>query len=96
MQPIAILAVAVGVVMVLARASRWPPCAAGPGRPASGAGTCRGACRWPAPGRRWRHLARTAGQTPVTHNVMYLTATVLLVGAFLCAVAGAGAATRGR
>jgi hypothetical protein len=95
MQPIAILAVAVGVVMVLgvcvtlaavrrpgqASVRRWYVQGS---MPLAGAGLVLGV------------ISRSGGQTPVTHNVMYLTATVLLVGAFLCAVAGAGAATRGR
>ncbi|HEX3490928.1 MAG TPA: hypothetical protein VHU92_16385 [Streptosporangiaceae bacterium] len=95
MQPVAILAVTAAVVMVLgvsvtlaavrrpgqAKVRRWYVQGS---MPLAGAGLVLGV------------ISRSGGQTSATHNVMYLTATVLLVGAFLCALAGASAATRGR
>ncbi len=41
-------------------------------------------------------VSRQAGQSPVTHNVMYVVTSGLLFAAFLLALAGASAATRSR
>jgi hypothetical protein len=96
MQPLAVLAIASGVVMVagvsaalfLTRHSAKP-------RPG-------GINRWlrhgsiPLAGAALalRVVSRSSGQSPATHNVIFVTAGALLVGALLCAVAAAMNETR--
>jgi len=99
MQPIAITAVVLGVIMVagvsvtlaLTRRAGQRPSPAGASRwhrhgsiPLAGAGLALGV------------ISLESGQTPATHNVLFTVTNALLLGAFLCAVAGATAATRGR
>jgi hypothetical protein len=95
MQAIAILAVVVGVVMVLGVCVTLAAVRR-PGHPDVRRWYVHGSMPLAGAGLVLGVISRSGGQTPVTHNVMYLTATVLLVGALLCALAGAGAATRGR
>jgi len=98
MPPIVIAVVALGVAMAmgipatlaiarrsgrpgLARVRRWH---------------LRGSVPLAAAGLVLGVISRQAGQTPVTHNVMYVVTSALLFGAFLLALAGASAATRPR
>jgi hypothetical protein len=98
MQPIAIAAVAIGIVMIMGVSAtlamtrrRISP---GP----------RGVNRWhlhgsiplAAAGLTLGVISRGSGQTPATHHVLFTVTSVLLLGAFLCAVAGATSATGGR
>lgn len=39
-------------------------------------------------------ISRASGQAPATRDIIYATATTLLIGALLCAVTGAVATTR--
>jgi hypothetical protein len=41
-------------------------------------------------------ISRSGAQSPGTHDILYVEVTVLLLGASLCALAGAAAATRQR
>jgi hypothetical protein len=95
MQPLAIFAVAIGVVMVLG-ACITLAAVRRPGQPNVRRWYVQGSMPLAGAGLVLGVISRSGGQTPVSHSVMDLIATVLLVGAFLCAVAGAGAATRGR
>ena len=98
-QPIAIAAIACGLVMVagvsatLVRTrhdaserrrtgvNRWQ---FNGSVPLAGAGIALGV------------ISRDGGQTAVTHDVLFAVTSLLLLGAVLCALAGAIAATRGR
>ncbi len=98
MQPIAIGAVALGIVMIAGVSAtlvltrhRTSPGSRGVNRwhlhgsiPLAGAGLTLGV------------ISRGGGQTPATYNVLFGVTSVLLLGAFLCAVAGATSATWGR
>lgn len=98
MQPVAIAAIVVGVSMVIgvsatlvvarrggwgngARTNRWQVHGS---VPLAGAGLAFGV------------ISREGGQTPATHDALFAVTTALLLGAVLCALAGAATATRGR
>jgi hypothetical protein len=95
MQPIGYLAVALGVVMILG-VSVTVAAVRRPGQPNVRRWYIHGSVPLAGAGLVLGVISRSAAQTPVTHDVMYLVASVLLVGAFLFALAGASAATRGR
>lgn len=96
MQPLAIVALAAGVVMVIGVSvtlirtrHATKPRPAGLNRwhlhgsiPLAGAGLTLGV------------ISRGGGQSPATHSVIFATATALLLGALLCALAGAVTETR--
>jgi hypothetical protein len=96
MQPLAIYALATGVVMILGASvtlvrtrhpvrprrtalSRWHMHGS---IPLAGAAVAIGA------------ISLSSGQSPVTHTVIYLVTATLLLAAFVCALAGATAASR--
>jgi hypothetical protein len=96
MQPLAIAVLAAGAVMVIgvsvtliltrhstkpypASMNRWQLHGS---IPLGGAGLALGA------------VSRGSGQSPATHAVIFATATALLLGALLCALAGALTKTR--
>lgn len=99
MQPIAIAAITCGLVMVVGvSATLFRTRHGDSGRrrtgvnrwqfsgsvPLAGAGIALGA------------ISRDGGQTAVTHDVLFAVTSLLLLGAVLCALVGAVAATRGR
>jgi hypothetical protein len=98
MPPIVIAVVALGVAMAmgipatLAIARR----SGRPGQARVRRWHLRGSVPLAAAGLVLGVISRQAGQTPVTHNVMYVVTSALLFGAFLLALAGASAATRSR
>jgi hypothetical protein len=96
MQPLAIYALAAGVVMILGASvtlvlsrhrlrlrrtaiSRWHVHGS---IPLAAAAVAIGA------------ISVSGGQSPVTHTVVYLVTATLLLAAFVCALAGAAAASR--
>ncbi len=96
MQPLGIGALAVGAVMVIGvvvtlirtrHASKRRP-----------AGISRlqlhGSIPLAAAGLVLGVISRAGGQSPATHNVIFATTTALLLGALLCALAGAVTETR--
>jgi hypothetical protein len=97
MQPLAIAAVTIGVVMlvgvtvtlILVRRR-----SAGRGSAGFNPWQRHGSLPLVAAGLVLGIIARTgSGQTPTTHETMFAVTTVLLLGALLCALAGAMAAT---
>jgi hypothetical protein len=105
MQPLAIVAVTTGAVMLigvavtLIRARRGPRGvrAARSGPAGFNSWHQHGTIPLVAAGLALGAISRIgSGQTSATHDIMIAVTTVLLLGALLCAVAGAAAATRRR
>lgn len=96
MQPLAIGALAAGAVMaigvsvtlILTRHAIKP-------RPAGiNRWQLHGSIPLAAAGLALGAISRGSGQSPATHSVVIATATALLLGAFMCALAGAVIETR--
>jgi hypothetical protein len=99
MQPLAIAAVAIGAVMlagvavtlILARRR------ATPGPAGFNSWHRHGTLPLVSAGLALGVVSRVgSGQTAATHDIVFAVTTVLLLGAFMCALAGATAATRRR
>jgi ABC-type tungstate transport system substrate-binding protein len=98
MQPMAISAIAVGVVMLIGvsatlvltrRAMR-------PRRGSVSRWQLHGSMPLAGAGLALAVISRSSGQSPATHDITFAVATVLLLAALLCALAGAAAAFRAR
>src|SRR5271170_7942823 len=106
MQPLAIVAVTTGAVMLigvavtLIRARRGPQGGARTARSGQAGFNSwhqHGTIPLVAAGLALGAISRIGGgQTSATHEIMIAVTTVLLLGALLCALAGAAAATRRR
>ncbi len=99
MQPLAIAAIALGVVMVAGVLVTLIRVRRGPMRDAAGFSSWNrhGSVPLAGAGLALGVVARIGtGQTSATHEIMFAVTTVLLLGALLCALAGAVAATRRR
>jgi NADH:ubiquinone oxidoreductase subunit H len=105
MQPLAIAAVTTGAVMLIGvtvtlilvrRGSRRARGAAS-GRAGLNSWHRHGSIPLVAAGLTFGAISRIgSGQTSATHDIIFAVTTVLLLGALLCALAGAAAATRRR
>jgi hypothetical protein len=102
MQPLAITAVALGVVMLagvtvtLIRVRRGSAGRGSVGRGSAGFNLWHrhGTIPLAAAGLAVGVVARMdSSQTSLTHDIMFAVTTVLLLGALMCALAGAAAAT---
>ncbi len=99
MQPLAIIAIALGVVMVAGVLVTLTRVRRGPMRGAAGSNSWNrhGSVPLAGAGLALGVVSRIgSGQTSATREVMFAVTTVLLLGALLCALAGAVAATRRR
>ncbi len=105
MQPLAIAAVTTGAVMLIGVAVTLILARRGVlGARGARAGAARfnswhrhGSFPLVAAGLTFGAISRIGGgQTSATHDIMFAVTTVLLLGALLCALAGAAAATRQR
>jgi hypothetical protein len=95
MQPLAIAAVTIGAVMLIGVAVTLIRAR----RAAAGLNSWHrhGTIPLVAAGLALGAISRIdTGQTSLTHDTMFAVTTVLLLGALLCALAGAAAATRRR
>jgi hypothetical protein len=105
MQPLAIAAVTAGAVMligvsvtlILVRRRALGARGARPGPAGFNSWHRHGSIPLVAAGLTLGLISRIGGgQTSSTHDIMFAVTTVLLLGALLCALAGATAATRRR
>jgi hypothetical protein len=93
MQPLAIIAIVAGVIMIIGVSVTLIRVRRG----AAGRWNRHGTVPLAAAGLALGAIARTGGgQTSATHIVMFTVTTVLLLGALLCALAGAVYAGRRR
>jgi hypothetical protein len=94
MQPLAIAAVALGVVMLVGVSVTLIQARRRGGVSSAGHWNRHGSAPLAVAGLALGVIARAGGgQTSTTHVVMFTVTTVLLVGALLCALAGAAFAT---
>jgi hypothetical protein len=96
MQPLAIFAIASGVVMVLGASATLilSRRATGPRRYAISRWHRHGSIPLAAAGLALAAISRSGGQSPPTHDVVSAVATTLFAAALLCALVGAALTTR--
>jgi hypothetical protein len=98
MQPLAMYALASGVVMILGVSATliWTRRHAHPSSAAVNRWQRHGTVPLAAAGLAIGVISRSSGQSPATHDVVYTEAITLLLTALLCALIGAVVATRRR
>jgi hypothetical protein len=96
MQPLAIAALASGVVMILGVAATLIRTRhqATPHRFTVNRWIRNGSVPLAAAGLALGVISRSSGQLPATHDILYTETTTLLLAALLCALIGAAAASR--
>jgi hypothetical protein len=98
MQPLAMYALVIGVVMILGVSATLVLTRRGVGSPPSGMNRWQrhGSIPLAGAGLAIGVISRSGGQLPATHDIVSAEAITLLLAALLCALVGAAAATRQR